>query len=108
MYIKSYRTCKLWDVSSGKCIDTFQGHNDEVLDVCFNSTGNRLATAGADGVSRIYNVFTGNCTAILFGKLISHNPHLGHSSEISKVCFNAQGSKVITASSDKTCRVWDA
>ncbi len=62
------RTCKLWDTTSGKCIDTFRGHNDEVLDACFNSTGNRLATAGADGMSRVYNVFTGNCIAILFGK----------------------------------------
>ena len=67
MKMGKLRTCKLWDTSSGKCIDTFRGHNDEVLDACFNSTGNRLATAGADGMSRVYNVFTGNCIGILFG-----------------------------------------
>ena len=61
------RTARLWDVSSGECIETFRGHNDEVLDVAFNSTGNKLATASMDGMARIYNVFTGACVALLQG-----------------------------------------
>jgi len=40
---------------------------------------------------------TGACQAIL----------IGHEGEISKVSFNPQGNKIITASSDRTCRVWD-
>merc|ERR1711924_550949 len=31
----------------------------------------------------------------------------GHQGEISKVGFNPPGNKIITASSDRTCRVWD-
>ena len=31
----------------------------------------------------------------------------GHENEISKVQFNPQGNKIITASVDKTCRVWE-
>ena len=31
----------------------------------------------------------------------------GHENEISKIQFNPQGNKIITASSDKTCRVWN-
>lgn len=61
------RTARLWDVSNGQCIETFKGHEDEVLDVAFNSTGNKLATASMDGKARIYNVFTGVCIAILDG-----------------------------------------
>jgi dynein assembly factor with WDR repeat domains 1 len=68
-----------------------------VLDATFNSTGNKLATASADGLARVYNVFTGACTALL----------QGHENEISKIQFNPQGNKIITASSDKTCRVWN-
>jgi dynein assembly factor with WDR repeat domains 1 len=30
----------------------------------------------------------------------------GHENEISKISFNPQGNKIITASSDKTCRLW--
>ena len=40
---------------------------------------------------------TGACQAIL----------IGHEGEISKVGFNPPGNKIITASSDRTCRVWD-
>ena len=67
-----------------------------MLDACFNSTGNKLATASADGIARVYNVFTGACTALL----------QGHDNEISKIQFNPQGNKIITASSDQTCKVW--
>ena len=69
------RICKLWDVGSGQCIETFRSHNDEVLDACFNATGNKLATASADGNARFYNVFTGACVALL----------QGHENEISKI-----------------------
>jgi len=60
--------------------------------------GSRLATASADGTSRIYSATTGACQAILSG----------HEAEISKATFNPQGTKVLTASSDKTAILWDA
>jgi len=55
-----------------------RGHVDEVLDICFNSTGTRLATASADSTARVYNVHTSACIGIL----------TGHEGEISKVQFN--------------------
>lgn len=63
------RTCKIWDVNTGKCVETFVGHNDEVLDIAFNSTGTRLVTASADGTARVYNVHNGQCMNILTGNL---------------------------------------
>ena len=33
---------------------------------------------------------------------------VGHKGEISKVIFNPQGSRVLTASIDKTARLWDS
>jgi dynein assembly factor with WDR repeat domains 1 len=32
----------------------------------------------------------------------------GHSGEISKVSFNPQGTKIITAGADSTARIWNA
>lgn len=87
----------MWDISSGQCVHTLRGHNDEILDVCYNSTGSRLATASADGTSRVFNTMTGACQSIL----------IGHEGEISKVTFNPQGGRLLTASSDKTARLWD-
>lgn len=55
------RTCKVWDVASGQCIHTLRGHNDEILDVSFNTTGSKLVSASADGTSRVFNTMTGAC-----------------------------------------------
>ena len=49
------------------------------------------------GTARLYNSTTHNCIAKL----------VGHKGEISKVTFNPQGSRLLTASSDKTARLWD-
>jgi dynein assembly factor with WDR repeat domains 1 len=112
-------------MASGTCVHTLRGHNDEILDVSFNTTGtphlhfvlpivsasycvlpilsstyragSKLVTASADGNSRVYNTMTGACHAIL----------TGHEGEISKVAFNPQGSRILTASSDKTARIWE-
>ena len=84
-------------MQSGTCVHTLRGHNDEILDVTFNTTGSKLVTASADGNARVYNTMTGACQAILSG----------HEGEISKVAFSPQGSRVLTASSDKTARIWE-
>ena len=38
------RTCKLWDIRGGSVVHTLRGHNDEILDVCFNNTGTKVVT----------------------------------------------------------------
>mgnify|MGYP001977791068 CR=1 FL=1 len=58
----------------------------------------QLVTASADGTARVYNTISGACQSIL----------IGHEGEISKVCFNPQGTRILTASSDKTAQLWDA
>ncbi len=42
------KTCKIWDTGSGKCIGTLRGHDDEILDVVFDYTGQYIASASAD------------------------------------------------------------
>ena len=56
---------------------TLRGHEDEVLDVAFDMTGQYLLTASADGTARCYNATTHT--------LISKFE--GHEGEISKVSF---------------------
>ncbi|NWW74771.1 DAW1 factor, partial [Climacteris rufus] len=65
----------LWDAVTGAHIATLAGHSDEVLDVCFDYAGQRVATASADGSARVYNAETKQCIAKLEG----------HEDEISKV-----------------------
>ena len=54
------KTGKLQDgVQDTETLRTILENSDEVLDVCFNTNGNRLASASADATARIYNVMTG-------------------------------------------------
>ena len=64
----------MWFIS-GTCIGTLRGHEDEVLDVAFDMTGQFLLTASADGTARCYNAVTHS--------LVSKFE--GHEGEISKV-----------------------
>lgn len=91
------RTCKIWDIETGKCIYTLRGHTGEVLDLAFSPNGAKIVTASADQTARVYNTSTGLCLNIL----------TGHAGEVSKVAIDPQGNKIATASSDKTCCVWD-
>ena len=75
------------------------------MDINFNSMGTKIASASADRTARVYNVSTGNCTSVLYGKIILK---LGHDAEISRVIFNPQGTKIMTASADKTAIIWSA
>ena len=57
------------------CTLLFSGHDDEVLDVCFDYTGQYIVTGSADGSARVYNAVTHQCICKLEG----------HEGEISKV-----------------------
>ena len=59
----------------GCCIGTLRGHDEDVLDIAFDYTGQRLLTASADGTARCYN----STTHSLLSKM------QGHEGEISKV-----------------------
>ncbi|NXO34831.1 DAW1 factor, partial [Locustella ochotensis] len=70
------RLCvQLWDAVTGTHLATLAAHSKEVLDVCFDYAGQRVATASADGSARVYNAGTKQCIAKLEG----------HEDEISKV-----------------------
>ncbi|NWX27326.1 DAW1 factor, partial [Notiomystis cincta] len=66
---------QLWNALTGAHVATLAGHSKEVLDVCFDFAGQRIATASADGSARVYNAETKQCIAKLEG----------HEDEISKV-----------------------
>lgn len=62
------RTCKLWDLrNTSKSMVTFIGHSDEILDVTFNLTGTKIASASSDGTAKIYDAKTFQTESTLTG-----------------------------------------
>jgi WD40 repeat protein len=87
---------KLWDAESGKQAWVIR-HPGLVSGVAFSPDGRRLATAGGDGVARIWDAVSGKELLALHG----------HSSRIHAVAWYPDGRALATASADQTARVWD-
>ena len=73
------------------------GHKGPVFDVAFDPTSSFVATAGADGTTRIWNL----------GLLRQVTVLKGHADKVYSVRFSDDGSYVLTASRDKTARLWN-
>ncbi len=54
------KTIKLWEVSSGRELRTYNGHQKEVNDVLFAPNDEQLISASRDGHIYFWNVLTGN------------------------------------------------
>ena len=61
-------TARLWDVATGTCAATLEGHSDNVTSVVFSPDGRTMATGSGDSTSRLWDVATGTCAATLQGR----------------------------------------
>jgi WD40 repeat protein len=91
-------TVKIWDASSGVCLQTLEGHSDIVISVAFSHDSARLASASHDNTVKIWDASSGACLQTLEG----------HSNWVRSVAFSPDSARLASASWDRTVKIWDA
>jgi WD40 repeat protein len=59
------KTVKVWDASSGACLQTLKGHSDWVKYVAFSHDSSRLASASYDKTVKVWDASSGACLQTL-------------------------------------------
>ena len=63
----SDNTLKVWDVATGQCVATLEGHSKDVWCVAMFPDGRRVVSASDDKTLKVWDVVTGKCVATLQG-----------------------------------------
>jgi WD40 repeat protein len=88
---------RLWDLSSGTCLRTFEGHTGRVRSVDIGPDGRIALSGSADGTLRLWEVATGRCLHTL----------AGHADEVETVRLRPDGRAGLSGSDDRTVKLWD-
>ena len=91
------KTIKLWEMPSGKLINTLKEHTNTVEALSFSPDGRILASGSADQTIKLWEMPS--------GKLI--NTLRGHTDVIMSISFSPDGRILASGSWDKTIKLWE-
>ncbi|CAG2255121.1 FBXW7 [Mytilus edulis] len=130
------KTVKIWDIKTGRCAHTFEGHQGGVWCLSF-FTPNLILSGSHDGTIKIWNVKERKMARSILAHdgpiwaMVRHGKILvsvsqdktakvwdisrclllktltGHNKPIFAVDMNEDGTLVITGSADRTVKIWD-
>jgi WD40 repeat protein len=87
---------RLWQISDGEPLQTFEGHSGFVNGLAFSPDGTLLVSAASDNTLRFWLGSTGTPLHTL----------KGHLAGINTVAFSSDGTWLVSGSSDGTIGVW--
>ncbi|MGH7999918.1 MAG: NB-ARC domain-containing protein, partial [Brasilonema sp.] len=88
---------RVWQVSDGKEILSFQAHTSWIMSIAFSCDGVTFVSGSKDQTIRLWDIRTGECLKIL----------QEHSNVIRSVVFSPDGQTFASGSADQTVRIWD-
>ena len=88
------KTIKIWDINTGECLKTLEGHTDNVNSVFVKD--NLIISSSNDKTIKIWDINTGDCI----------NTLKGHTSAVYSA-VSVLDNLIISSSEDKTIRIWD-
>ena len=91
------KTVRLWDLTTGRTVQTLIGHTDEITAVIFSYNGSLLASASQDRIVRLWDPTTSREVQRL----------KDHTNEVTAVTFSHDGSLLASGSLDQTVRLWE-
>jgi WD40 repeat protein/serine/threonine protein kinase len=86
----------LWEVATGHCRATFEGHDGAVTSVALTADGRFVLSASTDTTLKLWDSSTGACLRTFHG----------HGDAISAVAVSPDGRFAISGSADRTLKLW--
>eukprot|EP00913_Durusdinium_trenchii_P014276 g13394.t1 len=84
-------TAALWSVETGERVQLFEGHEDQVMWLCFSADGQLLATSSTDRTAKVWCADSGECLTTL----------RGHKGPVFAVAFSPNGASLASCSHDR-------
>jgi len=89
-------TLKLWELASGRCLRTFEGHTSDVLSVCMSGDGHYALSGAADKTLKFWELSSGRCL----------QSFQGHTEKVNSVCLSADGRFALSGAADNMLKLW--
>lgn len=87
----------MWDISSSNMVRVFNCQT-EVYSLCYSTDGQYLATGGADGKVKVWDLSNGKL-------LIEFNS--SHTQPINSLSFNSTSTVLVSSSIDQQINIWN-